>query len=514
MNPLLNIYSDTVAGILEGERGPHIGAFFDFDGTLISGYSVVPFLWEQLYDGLLMPSDLSEAVKAALAMKVGAATYGELMEDAAHKLRGVREQTYIRYGKDAYEAKVARMIYPESRALILAHLQMGHTVAIVSSATPYQVEPALTDLQVEHLECTHFDVDRGYFTGQLDGEVCFGVGKVKAVNRLCDEFGCELQKSYFYSDSDDDIEVLEHVGRPQVLNPNDNLRRLAETRGWPIRSFESRGTRKAANVARNLAAVSSFVPTALTGAAMWWLTGSKAEGRNFIISTFSDLATALMGLKIEVRGSNNLWSHRPAVVIFNHQSNVDSLVLSKLMRRDAAAVGKKELSELPIIGPIFDFLGMIPIDRSNTVAAVQTLEPLAELMHREQRSVVIAPEGTRSLSAHPGRFKKGPFRIAMQAGVPIVPVVIHNSSDAQPKGDLFARPTTIAVDVLEPIDVSEWTLEDLDDRIDSVRELYLQVLDQQNHALDGGPRQTSVAGRDADVIDLYRERKDRSRNPQ
>lgn len=512
MNPLLKIHSETVAGILEGERGAHIGAFFDFDGTLISGYSVVPLLLEQLYDGLLMPADLSEAVKGALAMKAGAATYGELMAEAADKLCGVREQTFVRYGRDAYEAKVARMIYPESRALILAHLYMGHTVAIVSAASPYQIEPALDDLQVEHLECTHFEVDRGYFTGRIDGEVCFGIGKVKAVNRLCDEFGLDLAQSYFYSDSDDDIEALEHVGRPQVLNPNDKLRRLAETRGWPIRSFDSRGEPRLMNIARNLAAVSTFVPTAVTGAAMWWLTGSKTEGRNFVISTFSDLATALMGITVQVKGSNNLWTHRPAVVIFNHQSNVDPLVLSKLMRRDAAAVGKKELSELPIIGPIFDFLGMIPIDRSNTEAAVKTLQPLAELMHREQRSVVIAPEGTRSLSAHPGRFKKGPFRIAMQAGVPIVPVVIHNSSDAQPKGDLFARPTTIAVEVLEPIDVSDWTLDNLDEKIDGVRNLYLDILGQNDGA--HGDSSDAASGRDADVIDLYRERKDRSRNPQ
>ena len=155
---------------------------------------------------------------------------------------------------------------------------------------------------------------------------------------------------------------------------------------------------------------------------------------------------------------------------------------------------------------------MIPIDRSNTEAAVKTLQPLAELMHREQRSVVIAPEGTRSLSAHPGRFKKGPFRIAMQAGVPIVPVVIHNSSDAQPKGDLFARPTTIAVEVLTPIDVSDWTLDNLDEKIEGVRQLYLDILGQ--HDGPQGEGKEAQSGRDADVIDLYRERKDRSRNPQ
>ena len=111
-----------------------------------------------------------------------------------------------------------------------------------------------------------------------------------------------------------------------------------------------------------------------------------------------------------------------------------------------------------------------------TESAVKTLAPLAEFMHAEGRSIVIAPEGTRSPSIVPGRFKKGAFRIAMQAGVPIIPVVIHNSVDAQPKGDLLARAATVAIDVLEPIDVSDWTHDDLDERIAGVRELYLRAL--------------------------------------
>ena len=507
MNTDLHIYGETVAGVLKGEKGPHIGAFFDFDGTVISGYSIVSFLQEQLFDGLLLPQDIADLFRGGLDFKLGTRSYQDLMVELAAKLRGVRERSFIAYGESAYERKVARMIYPETRALIQAHLQMGHTVAVVSSATPYQVEPALEDLQVDHLMCTRFEVDHGYFTGKLDGEACFGAGKVNAVNKLAEEHGIDIDASFFYSDSDDDLLVLEHVGRPQVLNPNSGLKSIAQRRGWPVRAFGSRGNTDWMNVIRNLAAVSTFVPTALTGAAMWWLTGSKREGRNFVISTWSDLATALMGITLEVTGEENLWLHRPAVIIFNHQSNIDPLVLCKLLRRDAAPVGKKELADLPIVGPVFDFMGMIPIDRSNTESAVKTLAPLADFMHAEKRSIVIAPEGTRSLSTVPGRFKKGPFRIAMQAGVPIIPVVIHNSSDAQPKGELFARPMHIAVDVLPPIDVSDWALEHLEEHIDEVRDVYLDTLglhDEETELLEDEERDS------AEVIEFQSGRSDRA----
>jgi len=507
----LNIHREAVARVLDGEKGAHIGAFFDFDGTVISGYSVFSFLQEQMLDGLLYPNDVSAIVRAGANLKLGIASFEQLMGEAAAKLRGVPEQTLINCGEAAYKKRVARMVYPESRALIEAHRSMGHTVAIVSSASRYQVGPALHDLQVDHLMCTGFEVENRVFTGALSGEPCFGVGKVKAIDKLCDEHGLDVASSYFYSDSDDDLLALEHVGKPQVLNPNSNLRRVAERRGWPVRAFSSRGGLSLETVARNLLATSSFVPTALTGLAIWWLTGSQNEGRNFIISTFGALSTALMGLRLDVRGQDKLWQHRPAVVIFNHQSNVDAVVLLKLLRSDAAAVGKKELTEIPIVGSAFDFMGMIPIDRSNTEAAVKAIEPLAQYMKEERRNVVVAPEGTRSNGMIPGRFKKGAFRIAMQAGVPIVPVVIHNSIDAQPKGDLLVRPATIVIDVLDPIDVSEWTVDELDERIDGVRDTYLRVLGlEDDHPIaraDTGAASTQGAS----VVSLRSKRTDGSR---
>jgi putative phosphoserine phosphatase/1-acylglycerol-3-phosphate O-acyltransferase len=96
---------------------------------------------------------------------------------------------------------------------------------------------------------------------------------------------------------------------------------------------------------------------------------------------------------------------------------------------------------------------------------------------REGRSLVIAPEGTRSPTPRLGRFKKGAFHMAMQAGVPIVPVVFRNVLDALPKDALVVRPATIEALVLPPVNTSDWTTENLDDEIRAIRDRYIEVLE-------------------------------------
>jgi putative phosphoserine phosphatase/1-acylglycerol-3-phosphate O-acyltransferase len=97
---------------------------------------------------------------------------------------------------------------------------------------------------------------------------------------------------------------------------------------------------------------------------------------------------------------------------------------------------------------------------------------------RSGLSVAIAPEGTRSSGDRLGEFKKGPFHIAMQAGVPIVPIVIHNASDVLPKGNFFIRPTQVVVDVLEPVSTEGWRAETIDAHVRDVRERFLNALGQ------------------------------------
>jgi putative phosphoserine phosphatase/1-acylglycerol-3-phosphate O-acyltransferase len=99
-------------------------------------------------------------------------------------------------------------------------------------------------------------------------------------------------------------------------------------------------------------------------------------------------------------------------------------------------------------------------------------------MRVEGKSVCLSPEGTRSITDKLAPFKKGAFHLAMQAGVPIVPIVIHNSNDVQPKGDLLFHPGTVNVEVLPPIDTSSWSAESIDRHVADVRAIYLQAMEQ------------------------------------
>ena len=116
-------------------------------------------------------------------------------------------------------------------------------------------------------------------------------------------------------------------------------------------------------------------------------------------------------------------------------------------------VAKAELFKVPIFGPAMRSVGMIEIQRENRKAAFGAYDVAAERI-RAGNSVVVFPEGTRG-NAYPLRpFKKGPFVLAIAAGVPIVPIIVHGTIEIMPKGSLWAHPGTIDIHLLEPVKTS------------------------------------------------------------
>jgi putative phosphoserine phosphatase / 1-acylglycerol-3-phosphate O-acyltransferase len=105
------------------------------------------------------------------------------------------------------------------------------------------------------------------------------------------------------------------------------------------------------------------------------------------------------------------------------------------------------------------------------------LAPVVEKL-RDGVSIAIAPEGTRSATPRLGRFKKGAFHIAMEAGVPIVPIVIRNAGDVMWKGSPLIRKGTIDVAVLKPVSTEGWKVDELDERIADIRQRYLDTLER------------------------------------
>lgn len=470
--------------INDAPQGPAVTAIFDFDGTIISGYSATVFIREQLRRGDVSPREFLEIVGAMTNFGLGNLGFSGMMAVTSQFMRGIDEDTYFEVGEELYQRQIARRIYPESRALINAHLARGHTVAIISSATPYQVAPAARDLGIEHVLCTRLEVVDGKFTGEVLSPTCFGQGKVDAAEALAAEAGADLDDGFFYSDSTDDQLLLERVGHPRALNPSEKLQRLAHKNHWPSARFGSRGRPSVSQFVRSIAATSSLVTSFAAGLPIYALTGSRQDSVNFSFSLFADTASALIGLDLNVSGEQHLWSHRPCVFLFNHQSKADVVIIAKLLRRDIAGIGKKEIKrEQPLIGKVMEFGGVVFIDRADSKSAIDSIAPLVDAMRDEGRSVVLAPEGTRTVSPTLAPFKKGGFHIAMQAGVPIVPIVIRNAGDVAPKGDFVFRPATVDVEVLPPVDTSDWSPETIDSHVMEVRNMFARSLGQPELAV-------------------------------
>ena len=468
----------TLTDIRSAPKGPKTAALFDFDGTLIAGFSVVQFLKEQIQQRKLSLKTVRRMVVDTTKLMGQGASFSELFNASCQLLAGIDEANYAAFSREVYEKRIARLIYPEARAMIREHRAMGHTVAIVSSATPYQVLPAANDLGIDIVSCTQLGVADGVLTGQVDGEVCWGDGKLRAAERLAKNVGFDLSSAFFYSDSDEDIPLLATVARPRVLNPNKKLAKEADERNWPIRRFNDIRKIKASHVLRSLAADLSMLPVMLTSISVMSLTGSKRDAQNFTSAVYPAIASALSGVTLDVKGEENLWAARPAVFIFNHQSKIDPVIVSKLIHKDFVGVGKKEIAAIPFADKLMEFGGAVLIDRADSGSAIAALRPLVDVIREEGKSVVMAPEGKRTVSPRLAPFKKGAFHLAIQAGVPIIPIVLHDAIDIAPKGTFVYRPGKVRVDILEPVDTAGWHTETIDTHVDEVRQLYLVALGQ------------------------------------
>ena len=471
----MTLHEQLTREIRTGPSGPSVGAFFDLDQTLFAGFSATAFTRDQIAAGRLSPRELADSLRATLSFALGRTGFSSFISATVGVYRGLDEAVLEEVGQHAFDKYLATEIYPESRALVKAHQEMGHTLAIITSATRYQAEPVARELGIERLLYTQLRVENGILTGEVVRPTCYGEGKAAAARGLAPEYGLDLDQSYFYSDSHEDLPLFELVGRPRPLNPTRKLAQIAKERQWPLRRFTSRGTPTLSDVFRTGLIYGSLAPSLGFGVVAGLLNRSKREAINVMGSVWGDLAASVAGIDLRVEGEEHLWSHRPAVFIFNHQSGLDLILLLKLIRRDFTGVAKQEIRHNPIFGPLFSAAGVAFVDRSSTAKAVGALAPAVDAL-RQGRSLIIAPEGTRSTTPALGRFRKGAFRMAMQAGVPIVPVVFRNVLDALPKSALVVRPAVIEAVVLPPIDTFAWTLDTLDEEIRNIRGRYIDIL--------------------------------------
>lgn len=451
--------------------GQETVAFFDLDRTLIAGYSILALARETVIHGA-RHGELRQSAKVLrdiLGHKVlgSGSNYHRLVRRMSKALTGVAETTLADLGERAYHNSIAKSLYREAIALIEAHRAAGHRLVIVSAATRYQIEPLAKVLGIDEICCTRLEVIDGRFTGQTLAPLCYGEGKALSARRVARRYKTTLRKSWFYSDSSADLPLLRKVGNPVAVNPSDTLSIHARSNDWPQLNFDSRGLPNLENLSRTLLAAQALLTTTAVGMLGKRLGIDSHKTANRMTQLLGDVGCGFAGLDFEIEGAENLTRSRPAIFVFNHQSMLDSLVLAHLLRRDVVAFCKQEMADNPVIGPLLRQVDTIFVDREETdqtAVLKKALEVLAS-----GRSLVIAPEGTRSTLGDIQPFKHGAFFLARKAQVALVPIVLHNVKDAMPKGARVLRPATIRVTVLPPV---------LPESIKSVRRACSTVEDQ------------------------------------
>ncbi|UMB71217.1 HAD-IB family hydrolase/lysophospholipid acyltransferase family protein [Mycobacterium paraterrae] len=466
----------SVAEIMASPPGPKIGAFFDLDGTLVAGFTAIILTQERLRRRDMGVGELISMVTAGLNHQLGRIEFEELIGKASAALRGRMLSDLDEIGERLFVQRIESRIYPEMRELVRAHLARGHTVVLSSSALTIQVAPVARFLGIENTLTNKFETDDdGVLTGGVVAPILWGPGKAAAVQKFAAENGIDLKDSYFYADGDEDVALMYLVGNPRPTNPEGKMAAVAKRRGWPILRFTSRSGGGITAQLRTLAGVGSVVPVAAGAVGIGLLTRSRRRGVNFFTATWSQMLLAASGVELNVLGGENLTAQRPAVFIFNHRNQADPVIAGALIRDNWVAVGKKELEGDPIMGTLGKALDSVFIDRDNPAAAIESLHQVEERA-RQGLSIMIAPEGTRLDTTSVGPFKKGPFRMAMAVGIPIVPIVIRNAEIIAARNSTTMNPGTVDVAVFPPIPVEDWTVETLSDRIAEVRQLYVDAL--------------------------------------
>jgi 1-acyl-sn-glycerol-3-phosphate acyltransferase len=192
------------------------------------------------------------------------------------------------------------------------------------------------------------------------------------------------------------------------------------------------------------------IPAAVFGFSSLYLTGSI--DLLWKLSLWAGVTGyRLCGIRVRAVGRENLEDGRAYLFMSNHASNLDPPVITPLLGRRISIIAKQELFKIPFFGRAMRAAGFVAVNRSASRAAVQSIHDAIGVLQSGQ-AMLVFPEGTRSPDGKLLPFKKGPFLLAMEAGVPVVPITVVGSHEAWPKGKMSLHPGEVVVHFHPPID--------------------------------------------------------------
>ncbi len=310
-------------------------------------------------------------------------------------------------------------VVPAARAAIAEHRAAGRMLVLATTSPRVFVEPLAQRLGFDDVVATEWarrdGPDGEVFTGRMTGEFVWGRSKADAVRVWAEQHEIDLAASWAYSDSYFDAPLLAMVGHPVAVNPDLQLRLVAAIRGWPVKHFDR----------------SDGVVKVLGKELQEW-------GRPFVRE---EILTP--NARIAVTGVEHIPRRGPAIVVFNHRSYFDPVVMALVIAkagRNVRGLGKKEVFDVPLVGAILRASGGIPVDRGTGSdepldAAIAALDAGELLM--------IAPEGT--IPRGPAFFdpelegRWGAARIAAATKAPVIPVGLWGTEHVWPRSSRLPR---------------------------------------------------------------------------
>ena len=189
------------------------------------------------------------------------------------------------------------------------------------------------------------------------------------------------------------------------------------------------------------------------------------------------------GVEVRVVNPERLAGRRTRLVAFNHASQLDLFVCGSLLPPYGTPVVKRELLWVPFLGLAFVAFKAVIVDRSDLSRAKRSLAEAARRLREERATVFITPEGTRSRDGHLGPFKMGLFHLAAEAHAPIIPAVLRGARECQPMGTIIPHPGVVEVELLPEIPTDDFRPDNLREKRDELRALYLRVLGEGGRSL-------------------------------
>ena len=192
--------------------------------------------------------------------------------------------------------------------------------------------------------------------------------------------------------------------------------------------------------------------------------------------TWGRVPMLLCGVKLTEVNRHFREAEGAKILLFNHVNMFDLFVLSATWEPGTSVVFKKEFLSVPFMGRVMVSLGMLAVDRSNRAAAVASLRELSRQVTEENRAVLIAPEGTRSIHGKVQPFKKGAFHLALQTHAPLIPTITQGLEQVMPAGSLFAYAGHLRLVYLAPTETASWNQQNLSEHIEEMRQQFLEWL--------------------------------------